>query len=128
MAILAAGRGRRGANRGERIPPNWHFCSSPMEADSRHFFVAQFQKLASSRRKIMDEADTTPPKEPILDLEEIRQIVDLMADNDLSYFNLKHGSFKIKLRRGPDMEAAKNLFSAMPMVSGAAAAPAASPS
>ncbi len=62
----------------------------------------------------MDESDTPSPKEPGLDLKEIRQIVDLMAKNDLSYFHLKHGSFKIELRRGTDVEAAKDLLSKMP--------------
>lgn len=62
----------------------------------------------------MDESDTPSPKEPGLDLKEIRQIVDLMAKNDLSYFHLKHGSFKVELRRGTDVEAAKDLLSKMP--------------
>jgi acetyl-CoA carboxylase biotin carboxyl carrier protein len=62
----------------------------------------------------MDESDTPSPKDPGLDLKEIRQIVDLMAKNDLSYFHLKHGSFKIELRRGTDVEAAKDLLSKMP--------------
>jgi acetyl-CoA carboxylase biotin carboxyl carrier protein len=62
----------------------------------------------------MDESDTPPPKEPGLELKEIRQIVDLMAKNDLSYFHLKHGCFKVELRRGTDVEAAKDLLSKMP--------------
>ena len=63
----------------------------------------------------MDETDTPSPKESLLDLQEIRQIVDLMAQNELSYFNLEVGSFKIKLRRGSDMEAARDLLSSMPV-------------
>jgi acetyl-CoA carboxylase biotin carboxyl carrier protein len=62
----------------------------------------------------MDESDTPSPKEPGLDLKEIRQIVDLMSKNDLSYFHLMRGSFKIELRRGSDIEAAKDLLSKMP--------------
>ena len=62
----------------------------------------------------MDE-DTPSQKDPGLDLQDIRQIVDLMAQNDLSEFNLEHGNFKIKLRRGSDIEAAKDLLSKMPM-------------
>ncbi|TLD72022.1 acetyl-CoA carboxylase biotin carboxyl carrier protein [Phragmitibacter flavus] len=57
-----------------------------------------------------------------LDLKEIRQIVDLMSKNDLSFFHLEHGSFKIKLRRGTDVEAAKDLLSKMPVTQGAMAA------
>ena len=76
----------------------------------------------------MDDSNPPSPKETLLDLQEIRQIVDLMAQNDLSYFNLKVGSFKIKLRRGSDLDAAKDLLSAMPVaapVVAAAPAPAA---
>ncbi|MFZ4767330.1 MAG: acetyl-CoA carboxylase biotin carboxyl carrier protein, partial [Roseimicrobium sp.] len=65
----------------------------------------------------MDENDTPSTKEPGLDLTEIRQIVDLMAQNDLSYFHLMHGTFKVELRRGTDVEAAKDLLSKMPVAS-----------
>src|ERR1022692_463930 len=71
----------------------------------------------------MDETNSPSPKEPALDLQEIRQIVDLMAQNDLSQFDLELGSFKIKLRRGSDVEAAKDLLSRMPMQTTVAAAP-----
>ncbi len=72
----------------------------------------------------MDESNSPSPKESLLDLQEIRQIVDLMAQNELSYFNLEMGAFKIKLRRGSDLEAAKDLLSSMP-VAAPAVAPAA---
>jgi acetyl-CoA carboxylase biotin carboxyl carrier protein len=62
----------------------------------------------------MDESDTPSPKEPGLDFKEIRQIVELMSKNDLSYFHLMRGSFKLELRRGSDFEAAKELLSKMP--------------
>lgn len=75
----------------------------------------------------MDEPIPPSPKESLLDLQEIRQIVDLMAQNELSYFNLKVGSFKIKLRRGSDLEAAKDLLSAMPVATTVAAQPSAAP-
>jgi acetyl-CoA carboxylase biotin carboxyl carrier protein len=88
--------------------------------------------------------DNTPQNDaPGLDLKEIRQIVDLMSKNDLSFFHLEHGSFKIKLRRGSDVEAVKDLLSRIPVSTGgvttvaapvaaapapvAAAAPAAAP-
>ena len=58
--------------------------------------------------------DNTPQNDtPGLDLKEIRQIVDLMSKNDLSFFHLEHGAFKIKLRRGSDMEAARDILSKM---------------
>ena len=79
----------------------------------------------------MEETNSPAPKEPALDLHEIRQIVDLMAKNDLSRFDLELGSFKIKLRRGSDVEAAKELLSSMPVQAAApmsiAAAPVAAP-
>ena len=71
------------------------------------------------------EDDTNAKKESTgLDLKEIRQIVDLMAKNELSFFNLEHGSFKISLRRGTDVEAAKDLLSKMPMSAPVSAMPA----
>jgi acetyl-CoA carboxylase biotin carboxyl carrier protein len=78
----------------------------------------------------MDDTNSPSPKESLLDLQEIRQIVALMAQNDLSFFNLEVGSFKIKLRRGSDMEAARDLLASMPLannISPAPAAPAAAP-
>lgn len=62
------------------------------------------------------EDETNLSKEaPGLALKEIRQIVDLMSKNDLSVFHMENGAFKIKLRRGCDIEAAKDLLSKMPM-------------
>jgi acetyl-CoA carboxylase biotin carboxyl carrier protein len=70
------------------------------------------------------ENDTNNPKDPQgLDLKEIRQIVDLMSKNDLSFFHMEHGSFKIKLRRGSDVEAAKDLLSKIPVGATTMAAP-----
>lgn len=63
----------------------------------------------------MEDDNTLSKDSPGLDLKEIRQIVDLMAKNELSFFNLEHGTFKITLRRGTDVEAAKDLLSKMPM-------------
>ena len=75
----------------------------------------------------MDDTDAPSPKDPLLDLQEIQQIVELMSKNDLSYLNLQHGSFKVELRRGNDVEAAKSLLAALPMATTMAAAPAAAP-
>lgn len=95
------------------------------EACAQHFALAFLRICVSSSYPIhflMDE--TTPsPAAPGLDLQDIRQIVDLMAQNDLSVFNLKHGTFEIQLRRGCDIEAAKDLLSKMPIPAVAAAAP-----
>ncbi len=75
----------------------------------------------------MEETNSPAPKEPALDIQEIRQIVGLMAQNDLSRFDLELGSFKIKLRRGSDVEAAKELLSSLPMQAAAPMAIAAAP-
>ncbi len=75
----------------------------------------------------MEETNSPAPKEPALDMQEIRQIVDLMAQNDLSRFDLELGSFKIKLRRGSDVEAAKELLASLPMQAAAPLAMAAAP-
>jgi acetyl-CoA carboxylase biotin carboxyl carrier protein len=69
----------------------------------------------------MDDTDSPSPKDPLLDLQEIQQIVEMMGQHDLSYINLQHGSFKIELRRGSDVEAAKNLLAAIPMTPAVAA-------
>lgn len=61
------------------------------------------------------EEEANTPQESSIDLDEIKQIVDLMAQNDLSFFHLEHGTMKIKLRRGSDVEAAKDLLSRMPV-------------
>jgi acetyl-CoA carboxylase biotin carboxyl carrier protein len=39
-----------------------------------------------------------------LDLKEIKQIVEMMKRNDLSYFHITSGDFRLKLRRGVDAE------------------------
>lgn len=75
----------------------------------------------------MEETNSPAPKEHALDLQEIREIVDLMAQNDLSRFDLELGSFKIKLRRGSDVDAAKELLSSLPMQAAAPMAIAAAP-
>lgn len=40
-----------------------------------------------------------------MDLEEIKNIIELMKEHDLSYFNLESGDTKIKLKRGADLDA-----------------------
>jgi len=72
----------------------------------------------------MDD-NTSQNDTPGLDLKEIRQIVDLMSKNDLSFFHLEHGAFKIKLRRGADIEAVKEILSKISFTQAAPAAAAA---
>lgn len=56
------------------------------------------------------------------DLAHIREIVGLMADNDLSYFHFEQKESKLEIRRGSDFAAAGDLLKHLP-VSAPAAAP-----
>ena len=60
----------------------------------------------------------------IVDLKQIRQIVELMNEHGLSYFHLEKKDFNIKLKKGADAEALAELLRAMPGPA-AAVAPAA---
>ena len=60
----------------------------------------------------------------IVDLKQIRQIVELMNEQGLSYFHLQKKEYNIKLKKGADAEALGDLLRAMPGQV-AAAAPAA---
>jgi acetyl-CoA carboxylase biotin carboxyl carrier protein len=79
----------------------------------------------------MDENKSTEKEATPLDLKQIKQIVALMAENDLSYFHFENQGSKVELRRGSDFQAAKELLHSLPMASAAplavAAAPAAAP-
>lgn len=74
-------------------------------------------------------AKAAPKSDLTVDLQEITQIVDLMAKNDLTLFHWERGSVKLELRRGADLDSIKDLFGRLPApaapVSLAAAAPAA---
>lgn len=61
-----------------------------------------------------------------MDLQEIRNIVELMNEHGLTDFDLSKKDFHLKLKKGPDMEALSGLLANMPRVS-AQAAPAAAP-
>lgn len=61
-----------------------------------------------------------------MDLQEIRNIVELMNEHGLTDFDLSKKDFHLKLKKGPDMEALSGLLANMPRVA-AQAAPAAAP-
>ena len=74
----------------------------------------------------MAKRTTTKPAPPAVptsayDLKQIREIVGLMAENDLTYFHIEQKDAKLELRRGSDLESVKDLLKHMPV----AAAPAA---
>jgi acetyl-CoA carboxylase biotin carboxyl carrier protein len=69
----------------------------------------------------MEDNKTNEKEATALDLKQIKQIVTLMAENDLTYFNFETDSSKVELRRGSDFQAAKELLKHLPMGSSAPA-------
>jgi len=61
------------------------------------------------------------------DLKQIREIVELMAENDLTYFHSEQKGAKLELRRGSDLNTIKDFIKNMPMASAAPVAVAAAP-
>jgi acetyl-CoA carboxylase biotin carboxyl carrier protein len=55
-----------------------------------------------------------PVNQPNLPFEELRRVVRLMKDNDLSVFQFERGDLRIKLRRGPEISYATLPAAAMP--------------
>ncbi len=72
----------------------------------------------------MDEPKPTEKEATALDLKQIKQIVALMAENDLSYFHFETQGANIELRRGSDLDAVQKLLKHLPAPT-AMAAPAA---
>lgn len=68
-----------------------------------------------------------------MDTKDIRKIVEMMKENDLSLFHLEKDEFKIKLKRGNELDDIKSVLSSLPAaaapapVAAAALAPAAAP-
>ena len=58
-----------------------------------------------------------------MELKDIKKIVELMNEHDLSYFHLEQGETNLKLKKGMDADAIKSLLSAMPQVSAPAPLP-----
>ena len=58
-----------------------------------------------------------------MDLAEIKQIVDLMAKNEISFFQLEREGASIQLRRGHDIDALKDLLSSLPASFGGSSQP-----
>ena len=95
------------------------------------FWHAGFQqaKVICHLRVALDANCPAPesfrqPKQATVDLKEIRQIVTLMNEHGLSLFHLEKKDFNIKLKKGTDLEALKEMMSMMPAAAPAAAAPA----
>jgi acetyl-CoA carboxylase biotin carboxyl carrier protein len=65
----------------------------------------------------MDQPKPASKEANNLDLKQIRQIVTLMAENDLSYFHFEQDGAKIELRRGSDFKACTDLLKSLPLSS-----------
>ncbi|MFK5924768.1 MAG: acetyl-CoA carboxylase biotin carboxyl carrier protein [Verrucomicrobiota bacterium] len=59
-----------------------------------------------------------------MDIKEIKQIIELMNENELTHFHLERDGDKIKLQKGGDLEALQQALSTMAPAPVAAAAPA----
>ncbi len=74
-----------------------------------------------AKRTTTKPVSTAPAASPCAyDLKQIREIVELMAENDLTYFHSEQKGTKLELRRGSDLNTIKDFIKNMPM---AAAAP-----
>lgn len=82
----------------------------------------------------MAKRTTTKPAAPApvstssaYDLKQIREIVGLMAENNLTYFHSEQKGATLELRRGSDLDTVKELLKSMPVSSGAPVTYAAAP-
>lgn len=64
---------------------------------------------------------------PAVDLTDIRKIVELMNEHELTYFHLEKPDFNIRLKKGPDLEALRGALGSQPMQQYAPPASAAAP-
>ncbi|MBL9133362.1 MAG: acetyl-CoA carboxylase biotin carboxyl carrier protein [Verrucomicrobiaceae bacterium] len=85
-------------------------------------------KKAAAAPKPAPKSGTSAAVASNFDLAHIREIVGLMADNDLSYFHIEQKDAKLEIRRGSDFAAAgdllKHLPAAAPMTVAASPVPA----
>jgi acetyl-CoA carboxylase biotin carboxyl carrier protein len=91
-------------------------------------------KRKSTAKKTAKAPKSAPKPSPAasssssnFDLAHIREIVGLMAENDLTLFHFEKQGSKLELRRGSDFEAAKELLKHLPAAQAAPVALAAAP-
>ena len=80
-----------------------------------------------AKRTTTKPAAPAAPSSSAYDLKQIREIVGLMAENNLTYFHSEQKGAKLELRRGSDLEAVKELLQSMPVSSGSHVSYAAAP-
>ncbi|MHB1082512.1 MAG: acetyl-CoA carboxylase biotin carboxyl carrier protein [Prosthecobacter sp.] len=71
-----------------------------------------------AKRTTTKPAAPAAPSSSAYDLKQIREIVGLMAENNLTYFHSEQKGAKLELRRGSDLEAVKELLQSLPVSSG----------
>jgi acetyl-CoA carboxylase biotin carboxyl carrier protein len=57
-----------------------------------------------------------------VELQDIRQIVELMNEHELTYFDMSKDGFHLKLKKGADLESLRGLMGSIPFAAPAAAA------
>ncbi len=80
-----------------------------------------------AKRTTSKPAAAPAPTSASYDLKQIREIVGLMAENDLTYFHSEQKGSKLELRRGSDIAALKDLLKSLPASSGSPVTYAAAP-
>jgi acetyl-CoA carboxylase biotin carboxyl carrier protein len=79
------------------------------------FALANWSIPIQGRKVMPDQKSNSPASSSAnLDLSEITQIVDLMAKNDITFFQLEREDASIQMRRGHDLDALKDLLAKMP--------------
>ncbi|MCX6876109.1 MAG: acetyl-CoA carboxylase biotin carboxyl carrier protein [Verrucomicrobia bacterium] len=58
-----------------------------------------------------------------MDIQEIRRIVELMNEHGLTFLDLSHKDFHLKLKKGPDWDDLRGLLASLPPPGAAAPAP-----
>ena len=74
----------------------------------------------------MADKHSKPEQSANVDLGEIRRIVELMNEHDLTHFHLETEDFNLKLKKGPDIGAIKGLIGSLAPAAAPVAVPAAS--
>lgn len=74
----------------------------------------RFLPLARVGVAVIPSPSTIPRNIRLVDLQEIRKIVELMNEHGLTHFDLSKKDFHLKLKKGPDMEELGALFASMP--------------
>jgi acetyl-CoA carboxylase biotin carboxyl carrier protein len=67
-------------------------------------------RLGRATQSASERVNQEPEEEETLEFKEIKQIVELMNKNELSYFHLERGDFCLELKKGLDTDALQELL------------------